>query len=238
MAERRVIKGWVYERGDDGQIRPVGPAGGGSAQPPADPTFQYKGEGAALDNASKRANIANDAQRIALERQRVALAQQAAGSAQSAAQRAAQIAERDRNAKIAPLNALNNQLHRTWDLYAKGPGATKGLSGLADYLPGALSEENGRFNTAGAGLAEIGLNAFRTPGVGSQSDKELKAFVEANRPSASDRDGQIEEKLGNLENRLREQYRAYGVPYQPYRPGQRAAPPRKQATARFLGWEK
>lgn len=238
MAERRVVKGWIVERGDDGAIRPIAPAGGAAPQPPADPTFPYKGEGAALDNASKRADMQNDAQRIAIERQRLALAQQAAGNAASAAQRANQISERDRQARVTPLNALNNQIRRVWDLYQQGPGATKGIRGAMDYLP---TPGNRAFDTAGAGLAEIGLNAFRTPGVGSQSDKELKAFVEANRPSASDYDEQIREKLSNLENRLGEAYKGYGVPYKPYRPGApRSAQgaPRKQPQARFLGWEK
>lgn len=40
MAERRIINGFIYERGDDGQIVPVGPAGN---QMPTDPTFQYEG---------------------------------------------------------------------------------------------------------------------------------------------------------------------------------------------------
>lgn len=203
-------------------------------QPPADPAFQYKGQQAALDVEGKRADIQNDAARIQLERERLRIAQQAAGNAARAAQRADQVSERDRNARLGTLNALNNQLRTTWNLYSQGPGATKGLAGLADYLP---TPGNKRFDSAGAGLAEIGLNAFRTPGVGSQSDKELKAFVEANRPSSGDYDEQIEQKLQNLENRLGEAYRAYGVQYKPYRP-KRTPPPRKQPSAKFLGWEK
>lgn len=42
MAERRVVNGWIYERGANGQITPVGPA---QPQPqmPVDPTFATKG---------------------------------------------------------------------------------------------------------------------------------------------------------------------------------------------------
>lgn len=192
-----------------------------------DPTMPYKAQGAALDNQGKAANIQNDAARIALERQRLELARQAAAKAAQASSRANEIADRDKNTRLGNLRAMENQIKRVRELYSKGPGATKGVAGLADYLP---LPANKQFDTAGASLGELGLAAFRVPGVGSQSDAELRAFVEANRPSSSDYDNQITEKIRNLENRLGEAYKAYGVQYKPAK-----APPRKPKTGG--GWK-
>lgn len=112
--------------------------------------------------------------------------------------------------RLDRLNAAAAQLRRVQSLYQSGVGKTKGVFGALDYLP---TPGNKQFDTAGAGLAEAGLAAFRVPGVGSQSDRELKAFVEANRPSSSDYDAQIEEKLRNLDTRLGQAYSGAGVPY-------------------------
>lgn len=114
--------------------------------------------------------------------------------------------------RLANLEALRAQIGRVAELYSKGPGATQGPSGLMDYLP---TPGNRAFDSAGAGLGEVGLAAFRVPGVGSQSDAELKAFIQANRPSASDYDSQIEEKIGNLQRRLQTTYQSMGRPYKP-----------------------
>jgi hypothetical protein len=119
------------------------------------------------------------------------------------------------NGRLASLNALAQQIRRAYSLYQSGPGKTSGLAGLADYLP---TPANKQFDTVGAGIGEMGLSAFRTPGVGSQSDAELKAFVDANRPSSRDYDTQIVEKLGNLENRLSETYKSLGQQYKPIVP--------------------
>lgn len=110
--------------------------------------------------------------------------------------------------KLANIRAAQSQVDRLRALYKKGPGRTKGFSSILDYIP---TDDNSRFDTAGAGLGEVGLAAFRVPGVGSQSDTELRAFIDANRPSSWDRDAEIEEKLNNLQNRLNETYAAYGM---------------------------
>lgn len=191
-------------------------------QPPANPTLPLQAPKMQADIGNTQANtqrtlaeIQNDRERIAIDRQRAQAAMQAQARAGEAAQRAAEIAEREKNARLSKLNSLNNQLRTTWDLYQKGPGATKGMAGAMDYLP---TPQNKDFDASGASLGEIGLSAFRTPGVGSQSDAELRAFVQANRPSASDYDLEITRKLKNLENRLGEEYKAYGKKYTPYRP--------------------
>ena len=110
--------------------------------------------------------------------------------------------------KYASLKSMEQQIERVQALYRKGPGWTKGISSLLDYMP---TPSNQAFDAAGAGLGEIGLAAFRVPGSGSQSDNELKAFLAANRPFASDIDEKQQEKLRNLSTRLTQTYKAYGL---------------------------
>lgn len=196
---------------------------------PQDPRVPYQAPQAEADLAAKRTSTAKTAQDMQLDPRRLAIQERDAALKEQDLLQRRQQSERDRAAARAPLDALNQQLRRTWDLYAQGPGSTPAWSpsALMDFNP--LSDVNSRFNAAAAGIGEIGRNAFRTPGQGSQSDKELSAFIEANQPTASDTDAKIQEKLGNLERRLGAQYRAYGIPYQPYRPKpaptKRGAPP-------------
>lgn len=110
--------------------------------------------------------------------------------------------------KLANIRAAQGQVDRVRRLFEQGPAKTKGLSGILDLLPGGV---NSRMKTAGAGLGEVGLAAFRVPGVGGQSDAELRAFIDANRPSPTDLDVTVEEKLNNLQNRLNEVYSSYNV---------------------------
>jgi hypothetical protein len=130
------------------------------------------------------------------------------------AEKARAEASRDPNAqvldrgKIGQFLGLERQLERIEQLYKQGPGSTRGAYSVLDYLP---SDVNAAFDSAGAGLSEVGLAAFRVPGAGSQSDTELRQFVLANTPSASDRDSAIREKLGNLRRRLESVKEAWGV---------------------------
>lgn len=135
----------------------------------------------------------------------VAKARADASKAQSEAKKAQMESGLDPQ-KLANIRAAQAQIDRLGYLFNKGPGRTSGLRGLLDYMP---SPENKQFDTAGAGLGEVGLAAFRVPGVGSQSDAELKAFIMANRPSAGDYDTVIQEKIGNLQNRLNQTYQSY-----------------------------
>lgn len=170
------------------------------------------------DNARADAASLRDAERLELDRQnqKAALAQKGlrfneAGELEQipgwTPPPTAEQAQQQR-ARAGQLRALREQLARVRELYSEGPGTTKGLAGLGDYLP---TDANGRFNAAAAGLGEIALGAFRVPGVGSQSDAELRAFIEANRPSAGDRDTVIEEKLRNIENRLNSTLQESGI---------------------------
>lgn len=107
------------------------------------------------------------------------------------------------------LNSLVAQINRVQDLYDENIGTTKGLTGLQDYLP---TNENARFDTAGAQLSQMGLAAFRTPGTGTVSDRDAIMFDKGNLPTASTRDAAIEEILGGLRRRVEEEYNALGQP--------------------------
>lgn len=204
---------------------------------PADPTFDLKEPQARANLSKTQADIDNDRRRLAHDAERLAIARAASQRADTAEGRAGKMADmavaertKDRDLKLAQLRAMENQIGRVRQLYRQGPGATKGfMAGALDYLP---TPQNEQFNTASAGLGELGMAAFRVPGVGSQSDTELRAFVEANKPSASNYDATIEEKIRNLENRLSETYKAYGVQYRPR--GGVANAPRKPSSK---GWK-
>ena len=103
--------------------------------------------------------------------------------------------------RAANLRALRTQIDQVRSLYEKNlkGGWSNKISG---YVPSVIRPENEEFNSAGAGLGEIGLGAFRVPGMGSQSDAELRAFINANQPQSTDTDLAIEQKLRNLETRL------------------------------------
>jgi len=111
--------------------------------------------------------------------------------------------------RLGRLNALTKQIQRVRSLYDAGPGSTKGVSGLGDYLP---TNSNAQFDTAGASLSQQGLAAFRTPGTGTVSDRDAIMFDRANLPTASTRDLAIEEQLLGLQNRVEEEYRTLGAP--------------------------
>lgn len=184
--------------------------------PPADPKFQYEGPKAAADVQKTQADVRRTQTQAAVE----------SGTAPTTIQtnqapegymwvdptnpsagvvripgytpKSAEVKPVE-PMKLAQFKALEDQIARVEELYKAGPGSTKGVLGIQDYLP---SDANAAFDSAAAGLGEVGLAAFRVPGVGSQSDTELRQFVAANTPSAGDRDAAIQEKLGNLKRRL------------------------------------
>ncbi len=116
----------------------------------------------------------------------------------------------ERQMKLGQLRTLLEQIDRVEELYRGNleGGFPNGISGR---VPGIIRPENEQFASAAAGMAEQGLAAFRVPGVGSQSDNELRQFVEANRPLPSDSDLAIEEKLRQIRNRVRVTLDAWGI---------------------------
>lgn len=112
--------------------------------------------------------------------------------------------------RVAALDALSRQLQDVDQQYQKnlrgfGPGS------LLEYLPTPAMTS---FNSAASGLSDQAQAAFRTPGIGSQSDRELAAFIAANQPSNTDNDSTIEQKIKNIRGRLVPQRRALGLPDQ------------------------
>lgn len=56
MGERRIVKGWIVERGADGSLVPIAPAGG-QAGPPRDPTFDLQAPKVQTEIAQGQAGI-------------------------------------------------------------------------------------------------------------------------------------------------------------------------------------
>lgn len=118
---------------------------------------------------------------------------------------AATAEKRDR---VSRLNQLVGQINRVQELYDTSIGTTKGVEGLADYLP---LDDNKRFDAAGAALSQQGLAAFRVPGTGTVSDRDAIMFDRANLPTASTRDAAIEEQLLGLRNRVEAEMASLGL---------------------------
>lgn len=113
-------------------------------------------------------------------------------------------------ARKPKLDAIVGQINRVQELYDANlrDEAIPLLSALSEFLP---TESNRQFDAAAAGLAEQGLAAFRVPGVGAQSDAELRQFVAANKPAASNYDATVEEKLRQLRARVDSERDALGM---------------------------
>jgi hypothetical protein len=115
------------------------------------------------------------------------------------------------NGRGRKLRTLAQQIDRVEQLY--GNNLEGGWSNkIAGRVPAIIRPENEQFASAAAAMAEQGLSAFRVPGVGSQSDAELRQFVEANRPLPTDTDLAIEEKLRALRMRVASEMQGLGEP--------------------------
>lgn len=202
MPETRMVNGVPYVRQADGNWHKV------RQGPPADPTFPLQAPRVQSQIANTQTSTARTQQQMrrddALLPAEIKLKNAQADAAVASARKSSGLDPQKR----ANIDATQAQIDRLRRLYKAGPGRTKGFSSVLDYLP---TDANAKLDTAGAGLGDVAFAAFRTPGAGSQSDAELRAFIDANRPSASDRDVMIEEKLNNLQNRLSKTYGAYGV---------------------------
>lgn len=157
------------------------------------------------------------------ELRRLQLAEQAAARADRAEARAQEAHEANMNKgtatggdqkaaqKAANLDALVTQINRVQELFNSGQrdNAIPILGSLMEYLP---LPENQAFDAASAGLAEQGLAAFRVPGVGAQSDTELRQFTEANKPSSWSSDASNLERLRQLRLRVESTRKAMGLP--------------------------
>lgn len=111
--------------------------------------------------------------------------------------------------RSATLDSVVGQINRVEELYRSGIRDERltNLFGALDNWGGDAAA----FNSAGQGLADQGLAAFRVPGQGSQSDYEAKQFAMANTPQAGDYDAAIEEKLRTIRARVDANRAALGM---------------------------
>lgn len=117
-----------------------------------------------------------------------------------------------RAADMLTLAQQIDEMQRLYEGNLAGQGIVKSLS---EYIP---NNEKDRLNTLGAGVGQLGMSAFRVPGSGEQSDRELTNFIAANQPNSWDRDAQLTGKLDNLRLRIDNQRDAMGLgPYDWYR---------------------
>ncbi|MGQ3081092.1 hypothetical protein [Sphingopyxis sp.] len=110
-------------------------------------------------------------------------------------------------AKAATLQTVIDQINHIENLFNEHQKGV-GLGSVMDYLP---TQGNKAFDTAGAGLADLGTAAFKVPGMGPQSDADAARFVAANQPSRWDSDSQVQEKLGVLRRRVENNMKAMGL---------------------------
>lgn len=114
------------------------------------------------------------------------------------------------NSKAGALDSVVGQINRVQELYDSGirdETLTNAFGLLDNFGPSA-----GQFNSAGAGLGDQGMAAFKVPGMGPQSDADAARFVQANQPTAGDWDKAIEEKLRTLRARVDANRKAMGLP--------------------------
>lgn len=85
--------------------------------------------------------------------------------------------------RIAALMALNNQVRRSaqqFDANFKGSrGDPSGgvLGRLAEHVPAFMNGTNDSFDATISGMAPLARAAFRTPGQGSDSDRDVSLFM-------------------------------------------------------------
>lgn len=202
----------------DAQGNPVSFAGNANQQrgsgvqiKPADPTQQYAGPNAAADLRGQQLANEQKAQELA-NSQRGELPRGYRWGANGQAELIPGVpgpkGESGDSVRLANLRSVIDQINRIETLYNESQKGV-GLGSIAEYFP---TQENRRFDTAGAALADMGTAAFKVPGMGSQSDADAARFVQANQPSRWDSDSQVEEKLSALRRRVERNMEALGQP--------------------------
>lgn len=212
------------------QSAPVYQAPGVIKGPPKEPPPQTaaQAQGDVLSNANisqqmgiRAATAPFDQQKAAADARRAGILADAAPAEAEKARAEAAKAKAEAEGvggKATALDALASQIDRVTELYSKGFRGQGLLTPFEyiDSLPG-----NAQFNSAGAGMSDQALAAFRVPGVGAQSDRELLSFIQANQPTNNDPDAAIEEKLSNVRRRVDAARTARGLPAWNWRqPGQ------------------
>lgn len=94
-------------------------------------------------------------------------------------------------------DALERAADEIEQLYRTGPGATKGIAGVQDYLP---TDQNAVFNDAGQQARGYVKRALGFTGGEGNTVAESSAIYDPYLPKAGDRDAQIERKIAALRN--------------------------------------
>lgn len=201
MAERRIINGYIVEKQADGSLVTIGPANGGGASMPADPTYQYEGPkaqadltGSQLDNQYKQVQIQEStAGKLPTGYRRTPdggaeLIPGVPGPAKTPAQIAMEGDQRRGGVIrqfIADVRGLYEKDHKGgW------PGS---IAGNVPFRPA-----NEEFNAAANGILPLIRPLVAQTAKEGDSDKEMQVFM-AYIPQASDNDRTIERKLDMLE---------------------------------------
>lgn len=108
--------------------------------------------------------------------------------------------------KLAAGRMLRRQLGDVEGLYNKTLKGTGIRQSLSEYLP---SQANQRFDAAAKGLTLLGRQAFRVPGSGAESDKELEILLRAVEPNTKSFDAANEQRLSQLRAMTDEMERNY-----------------------------
>lgn len=165
MAERRIVNGWIYERGEDGQIRAVGPAT--QPQMPVDPAFATKGPQAAANLTQTGAQTASTNASTARTNQQVQ---------QSAALFDAQKREADAKAALAEMQAQQALA----EVNSKDPLNPQALnSASADAMAKLQTIDRIRKNIKGAWLPAVGFGADTAASIGGTNAHDVKADIES-----------------------------------------------------------
>lgn len=217
MAERRTHpNGGVYERGPDGQWHLVS----ASPSPMVDPRLAPQ-----VQKAQNEAIASQVAPQIAQSEATIKGADAGVAGVVAVAERDRAIAEarkseaeleklRAEQSKVDPKSgayrALQGQIDRVSELYRQQ--LKGGLpNAINSVVPDFLQPKVDAFDSAAQGLVNPFMAAFKVEGQGSQSDADLRQFLEANTPTQSDSDEVIQEKIGNIQRRLDAQAAPQGV---------------------------
>lgn len=109
--------------------------------------------------------------------------------------------------KLAAAKSLRSQLDETEKLYNKDFKGTGIRQSLSEYIP---SQKTSRFNAAAAGLTLLGRQAFRVPGAGAESDRELGLLLKAIEPSNTAFDAGNEQRMKQLRRMIGDVEKNYG----------------------------
>lgn len=182
MPERRIIKGWIVERRDDGTLVPIAPADQGqNAEMPIDPTYRYKGEQAGADLNKTNVDIGRTLTTTRIDEAKApgeiaktgAEGQIAQGKVATGAGVIGEAERAKALAQIAGARALGGNIRDIQQKFDAGPGATSGPAGLLDYLPNFMSPSNQAFDLAAGSVrgnvkSALGLTGGENNSLGEQ----------------------------------------------------------------------